>query len=119
VGHIVSSLHNTTVSWERRRNGKRFYYQAQRVMGKVVKRYVGAGVEAERLAGRDAALRAERAAQRRAEVDLRRRVLEAGRMLVKLGRDCEDVATAALAAAGLYRHHRGEWRRYGGRNKER
>jgi hypothetical protein len=33
---------------------------------------------------------------------------------MKLSQDCEDLTTSALADAGIYQHHRGEWRPYGG-----
>jgi hypothetical protein len=101
------------MSWEKRRGGW-FYYRARRTGGKVVKEYIGTGLAAERIAKRDEAMRAKRIAQRHAELELRRHVMEASTTLAELSGNCDDLVTAALAEAGIYQHHRGEWRHYGG-----
>jgi hypothetical protein len=68
---------------------------------------------AEEIAKHDVAKRAERAACRHAKLELRQRIVEAGGILVELGRDCDDLASSALAEVGFYQHHRGEWRHFG------
>ena len=54
------------MAWERRQRGKgrRYYYRARKIQGRVVKQYVGIGAEAERAAEADAKARAERDAER-------------------------------------------------------
>ncbi len=99
------------MAWETRRNGRRYYYSATRIGGRVVKAYLGSGeiaAQAERLAAlghqRNDADQAERTHQR----------LEAARL------EPEMTALASLAAAltglalhdaGYHRHHRGDWRK--------
>jgi hypothetical protein len=106
------------MAWERRRH-RLFYYRCYRdYTGRVRKQYIGSGPAAEEVARRDAAERAERAARRQAERELRQQFAAASGMLAAFGRDCDDLARSALAEAGLYQHHRGEWRRYGERRSK-
>lgn len=98
------------MGWETR-GGRRYYYRARKVGGRVVKEYLGTGRPAEIAALQDAWTRQDRAAAanaRRAE----RAGLEAvdGEM-----KDIDDVieamTQASLVLAGYHRHHGGEWRR--------
>jgi hypothetical protein len=102
------------MAWERRRNGRRYYFRARRIGQKVVKTYVGAGGVGEQAAQADATERAERLARRQAELELRARVVAANASLVALGTACEDIAHSAFAEAGFYQHHR-QWRKFGGK----
>ena len=101
------------MAWEKRRN-RWFYYRSyrDRTTGQVRKQYLGSGPAAEEAARQDAAQRAEKAAQRGAELDAERRYEAAQGMLLALSRECDTIVRAALAKAGYYQHHRGEWRRY-------
>jgi hypothetical protein len=101
------------MAWERRRNGRLYFYRARRIGGRVVKRYVGAGKAGEMAARMDA----ERRAERSEEMQWRQQFDLASRMLATLGEECDDLARSALAEAGLYQHHR-EWRRYGNRRNK-
>ena len=98
------------MGWETRR-GKRYYYQASRVDGRVVKRYVGKGDVAALLGQMndlDAQRRQVEAESERAE----RAALDA--LHRELGDACDlvdQLTRAVLLAAGYHRHDRGEWRK--------
>jgi len=98
------------MGWETR-GGKRYYYRARKVDGRVVKEYVGTGPLAELTATVDEASRGERTAARE-----RRRGERAALLDLDEAASGFDLAAAALAgvsmvAAGYHRHRRGEWRR--------
>jgi hypothetical protein len=97
------------VAWERR-GSNLYYYQSERVDGRVRKKYVGAGEVAQAIAHADETIRRSRAAQsERGRVEL-----EEARTLVSAGEElCEAadiLAVAELVAAGYHRH-KGQWRR--------
>lgn len=106
------------MGWETRR-GKRYYYQASRVDGRVVKRYLGAGEFAEAMAGideLDAHRRQVEAEAERAE----RAALDALQQDVADACDLvEQLTRAVLVVAGYHRHDRGEWRKRRGPKDER
>jgi hypothetical protein len=96
------------VAWERR-GSNLYYYQSERIDGRVRKKYVGAGEVAQAIAHADETIRQSRAAWReRARVEL-----EEARTLASAGEElCEAadiLAVAQLVAAGYHRH-KGEWR---------
>jgi len=98
------------MGWETRR-GRRYYYRAYKVGGRVVKAYVGMGLVAEALATQDGLVRAERlsaVATRRAARARQSHVDDAVRSLDKA---IDILVRASLVTDGYYRHHRGEWRR--------
>ena len=101
------------MAWERRRNGL-FYYRSYRdpTTGRVRKQYIGTGPVAEEAARRDAARRAQKVAQRCDETAAEQRYEAAQRLLLALTQECDTLARAALAEAGYYQHHRGEWRHH-------
>jgi hypothetical protein len=98
------------MGWEQRGN-REYYYQAERVGGRVVKRYVGGGRVGELAAQLDQIERSERDTDRemgkldRDEIDARDAPLDVLNELADL------LAHAALLAAGFRQHNRGEWRR--------
>jgi hypothetical protein len=96
------------MAWERR-GSNLFYYQYERVDGRVRKKYVGAGDVAEAIAHADETIRRSRAARsERARVEL-----EEAKTLASAGQElceaAEILAVAELVAAG-YLKHKGEWR---------
>ena len=99
------------MGWETRRNGRRYYYQASRVDGRVVKRYLGIGELADVLGEFDAA----EAQRRRLEADERRAQRdELDTLHREVGDACnlvEQLTRVVLLAAGYHRHDRGEWRK--------
>jgi hypothetical protein len=96
------------VAWERR-GSNLYYYQSQRIDGRVRKSYVGTGDVAQTIAYADEAIRQSRAAHsERARVEL-----EDARALASAGEElCQAagiLAAAELVASGYHRH-KGEWR---------
>jgi hypothetical protein len=96
------------VAWERR-GSNLYYYQSERVNGRVRKKYVGAGEVAQAIAHADQTIRRSRAARsERARVEL-----EEVRTLASAAEElCEAadiLAVAELVAAGYHRH-KGQWR---------
>src|SRR5215208_7236090 len=96
------------MAWERR-GSNLFYYQYERVDGRVRKKYVGAGDVAEAIAHADETIRRSRAARsERARVEL-----EEAKTLASAGQElweaADILAVAQLVAAGYHRH-KGEWR---------
>lgn len=96
------------MAWERRRSNL-YYYQSERVNGRVRKKYVGAGEVAQAIAHADETIRRGRAAHsERARVEL-----EETKTLASAGEElweaAEILAAAELVAAGYHRR-KGEWR---------
>ncbi len=97
------------MAWERR-GGNLYYYQAEREDGRVRKRYIGAGEEAELIAHADAALRLareQRAAREGAELE---RLEALCAPLEEFSEAAGVLARAQLVASGYHRR-KGEWRR--------
>ena len=96
------------MAWERR-GSNLYYYQSERIDGRVRKKYVGAGEVAQAVAHADETIRRSRAAlSERARVEL-----EEARTLAWAGEElweaADILAAAELVAAGYHRH-KGEWR---------
>ena len=98
------------MAWERRRNGRLYYYRARSVNGRVVKEYIGRGPVAEKAAAEDAVQRAEREAKVEAERRRREEFKAARASLVDLCDQCDVLMKGALIHAGYHQHKR-EWRR--------
>ena len=100
------------MAWERRAS-KRYYYRSERVGGRPVRRYVGAGggAAAELAAAAADAGRLGRVAAARERQAERERLRGAEAALLELCEVSDIVARAALVAGGYHRHDRGEWRR--------
>jgi hypothetical protein len=97
------------VAWERR-GGNLYYYQSERVDGRVRKKYVGTGEIAELVAHADETIRRTRAERRervRAELEEARGLASAAD---ELNEAAEILVRAEMVAAGYHRH-KGEWRR--------
>ena|SRR5687767_5465147 len=96
------------MAWERR-GSNLYYYQSQRIDGRVRKKYVGTGDVAEVIAHADETIRRGRAARsERARVEL-----EEARTLASAGEElCEaaDILAVAQLVAARYRRHKGQWR---------
>ena len=96
------------MAWERR-GGKLYYYQSERVDGRVRKRYIGAWEVAKMIAHADETIRRTRAERReraRTELEEARSLALAG---AELHQAAEILARAEMVAAGYHRH-KGEWR---------
>jgi hypothetical protein len=99
------------MAWERRSNGRHYFYRGERKDGRVRKVYFGAGpaasLAADRFVGERAA-RAELAAAHSAE---RVRIGAAERAVEALAAGTDSALSAALMAAGFHQHDRCAWRR--------
>jgi hypothetical protein len=96
------------VAWERR-GSNLYYYQSERVDGRVLKKYVGAGEVAQAIAHADETIRRSRAAhseRARIELEEARTIASAGEELCEAA---DILAVAELVASGYHRH-KGEWR---------
>src|SRR5436189_258957 len=106
-----------SMAWETRGN-RRYYYQSERVYGRVVKQYVGSGEVAELIdvvnLDKQAARDAERAKVRAERDELSR--LES--VLVSLGDFADAAAEEAMRAAGYHRIKRGPWRKCRGQTRQ-
>jgi hypothetical protein len=98
------------VGWEQR-GGRRYYYTAKRIGGRVVKQYVGVGYIGELTAKYDAATRAERAVDAEDDRQARDELNDLDAALDPLHDLADALTAAALVAAGFHRHHRGPWRK--------
>src|SRR5690242_2825729 len=92
-------------------NGRRYYYRSIREGGRVRSEYVGSGEVAELTAQVDEINRGDRLADREARKEERKQADEQERYIAEWFDQVEDLASAAMQAAGFHRHHRGEWRR--------
>ena len=96
------------MAWERR-GSNLYYYQSERVDGRVQKKYVGTGDVPEAIAHADETIRrtrAERRERERAQLEEARDLAAAGDELHEAG---EILARAQMVAAGYHRH-KGDWR---------
>ena len=100
------------MAWETRSSsGRRYYFTAKKVNGRVVKRYIGAGDLAEAMACLEA-LDRERREEQRAAVKAQRDRLDAlDQRVAELSRAVDAALHDALSAAGYHRHDRGAWRK--------
>ena len=99
------------MAWEKRRNGRLYYYRSHRHGDRVAKEYVGSGPAAEAAAQTDAERRAAREAERQAEQQLRDVYSAAAEQVAVFGCKVDLRTEAELLAAGYHRHDRGPWRR--------
>ena len=92
-------------------NGRRYYYQSERVGGRVRSSYVGSDETALLIATLDADARRERRDAREADREVRRAAEAEDREVAAWFARVEAVAEGVLIAAGFHRHDRGHWRR--------
>ena len=103
------------MSWETRRNGLRYYYEARKISGKVVKTYVGsegsewvcAAASLDRLAGDRRRANGQSVRAIRSLVESQAAAVDVGGYL----QDVRRIEGAVIEACGYHRHNRGEWRR--------
>jgi hypothetical protein len=99
------------MGWERRRRGGLYYTRSRKVLGRVVRQYVGCGRLAQSAARADAKRRAQLKAQAEASRAERACLEAADTALNGLCDVSEAMARGSLILAGYYQHHRGEWRK--------
>jgi hypothetical protein len=94
------------MAWERG-----YYYQAEKIGGRVVKTYVGHGRIGELAAQLDAIEREKRASEKASFKTWKKHLADLDEPLDRLNDLADMLARAALIAAGFHQHRRGEWRR--------
>jgi hypothetical protein len=97
------------MGWESR-GGRRYYYAARRVGGRVVKAYIGPGEVGALAAALEAESRRRRADHREGLRLERARVEPADRALDELERACVRAIETALVDAGYHKSY-SKWRR--------
>ena len=97
-------------------NGNRYYYRNRREGRRVVSEYVGSGFLAEFEARLDLEENERIKAQRVADLEEMHQAKEADKKVNDFLDQAEFLASAALLAAGYYKH-KGQWRRRHERNK--
>jgi hypothetical protein len=98
------------MAWETRK-GRTYYYSAEKVGGRTVKRYLGGGQLAAAIAQVDRLDRQHREEEAQIRCRERERLDRAAAQVRDLCRLADAAVALALETAGYYRHHRGEWRR--------
>jgi len=88
-----------------------YYYRSVRVNGQPRREYVGAGKIAELAAQLDALEREERELKQAAEREARADAQALDELVSDFNAAADDLASAALLAAGCRQHNRGEWRK--------
>lgn len=97
------------MAWEKRKNGKRYFYRARRDGERVVKEYLGRGSAAEAAAREHSQLQEKRQAAGRQHREVLTEVSSVFAALDEFDRACDSLVQTALFAAG-YHVHRGQWR---------
>ena len=98
------------MAWERRRNGRTYYYRVRRDDDRVVKEYVGAGEKGRRAADADQAAREARREAGRLRKDRGQDVVgDLLDQLQELDSRVDQLVACQLVCAGFRRHHR-QWR---------
>jgi hypothetical protein len=109
VGHLERCY--TTMSWETRERGGRYYTRSYRVNGRIVRDYFGNGPGALAISQMDEGRRMEEQAGR-LTWKLKREEIEAVDALVKgYCAAVEAFTRETLEAAGYHRPKRGQWRK--------
>jgi len=98
------------MSWETRA-GRRYYYRAEKVAGRVVKEYIGAGEVADAIASLDALDRQAAALQAQEQRQARVRLDDVDAAVEGFCRTVDAAVRAALTQAGYHQHDRGLWRK--------
>ena len=99
------------MGWERRTRGGLYYTRSKKILGRVVREYVGTGLLGQSAALFDAERRACLKAQAESSRAERAYLEAADGTLHKLCEASAAMARGSLILAGYYRHHRGEWRK--------
>jgi hypothetical protein len=101
------------VGWDK----GRYYTRSRKVNGRVVREYVGSGEAAELAAQMDAINRTVREAEREARRAEKAELDALDARVTELDELADQLAHAALVAAGFHQHKRGEWRKRSGNRR--
>ncbi len=98
-----SEMGNTTMAWESRQRGGRYYTRSRRVNGKVVREYLGCGKLAEIMAEFDADMRADQEHRRHSWQVEREDFEELDEQVKELDQACTQAMRRSLEEAGAVR----------------
>lgn len=98
------------MGWDKRKNGKKYYYHGKKVGKTVHKTYLGRGPAAVVMSLRLEQARAQLACdlEKLALAEARWAPLE--KRIARLHAACTLLSAATLYLAGYHQHHRGQWR---------
>ncbi len=99
------------MAWERRRNGKIYYYAKRRTGGAIRSEYIGAGATGALAEVMTARAKAEAEAKRREWESIVDEQARLDQMVDDFGKLATSLADAALLLSGHRQHKRGEWRK--------
>jgi len=97
------------MAWEKRRNGREYYYRARRVGDRIEKTYVGGGAKGQAAAAADRAARKSRAEARQGDWE---KLLDVDQLVIgleELARNLDLIVTCQALCAGWKKHSR-QWR---------
>lgn len=97
------------MAWEKRRNGRSYYYRGRREGSRIVKEYIGGGEKGRRAAAEDAAARRKTAEAARLRHERELPANEIAGHLGEFGHLLKQVGTCDLLYAGWTQHRR-EWK---------
>lgn len=100
------------MAWEARGKGQhRFYYRSRRIGREVRKVYLGSGDVAKQAAEKDAAAKAQQAAQAVELAKLQATLAGLDQTVAEVELGVELLTEAALLSMGFHQHH-GQWRKH-------
>lgn len=106
------------MSWETRKRGSTYYTRSRRVNGRVVREYIGGGIDGALVAQLDAIERNRRENDAYLWRTERSRLEAIDKALAVYCQHVNAEVCQALIAAGYHQHKRGEWRRIRGNKGE-
>ncbi len=98
------------MAWERRKRGGLYYTRTQRVGGRTIREYFGAGHAARKAFNEDLARRETQERQRAAWRGELEQLAATDDTVSTFNAAADEVLRAVLYAAGYHLHKRGEWR---------
>jgi hypothetical protein len=103
------------MGWEQRKRGGLYYTTSERIGGRVVRRYIGAGELAQAISCLDEHAKTEREQRRYEQRAAIETVREEVRSVEQASSDIEELTDelfrVTMREAGYFQHKRGEWRK--------
>ena len=105
------------MAWEKRENGKRYYYRSVRDGRKVRRVYCGTGLVGQLMSDIDDHCRAQRVAHNRTRQEQEARIEAVVALGQQLQAECVLLGEAVLLSFGFHRPNRVPWRRWNAAHK--
>jgi hypothetical protein len=99
------------MGWERRYNGRPYYYNRVPIDGTMVKTYCGGGIAGELAYQGDLLLRAEQKARAEKKRRQEQRLAEVEKSIAVFAAATDSLTGLVLGSQGVFLHTRSEWRR--------